>query len=200
MSRRAGFASRRGGTLALAAVLALSGCSGDDDGAPRAAGSASPQPTAGPAEQLTAEVLEAADAPDPLATGSGTLPGTGAAVTVDVLEVKAGPDTTLLRWQLRSSDGSTVETYTSALSRPNRFDIRAVALVDEQGGQRLQPFTFVPQKRDEDVLCACSELPNSVGAAGVTLYALYPALDPATTSVDVVVPGLPTLEDVEVSR
>jgi hypothetical protein len=66
-------------------------------------------------------------------------------VTVDVLEVRAAEGSTLLRWRLRSPGAQRVRVYTSALSLPNRFDTRAVALVDARGEQQLQAFTYVPR-------------------------------------------------------
>jgi hypothetical protein len=142
--------------------LVLAGCSGDEEptepGAP--SGSAA-GPSAGPstqpdrataAEELTEQLLRGAEAPEPLATVRGSFPEVSGVpsgvVTVDVLEVRAAQGSTLLRWRLRSPDAQRVRVYTSALSLPNRFDTRAVALVDAVGEQQLQAFTYVPEGGD----------------------------------------------------
>lgn len=194
------------GRLATAALLllALVACT-SDDGGEESSGSPTPsgQGPADAAEELAAQILADDEVPDPLVTVTGELPlrTGGSPVAVDVLEVRAGGTSTLLRWRLRSPGPERADTYTSALSRPNRFDTRAVALVDEQGGVRLQPYTYVPQRNDDDdISCVCSELPDDVGPDGLLMYALYPPLDASTRTVDVAVPGLQVAEDVEVTR
>lgn len=195
----------RGRAVAVAAcsALLLSGCTGDGgDAAPGPGGgdpsaSASGSPAVPASERLLAEdaglePLAAAEAALPL-LGSSTSP-----VRVEVLEVRAGAETTLLRWRLSSATAEVVETYTSALSRPIGFDTRQVALLARDA--RLQPFTFVPDGEDDDLDCVCSTLPGEVGPEGRTLFALYPALDPGTTEVDVVLPGVVELTGVPVSR
>lgn len=189
----------------LAVALLLTGCSDDDE--PEARGgsstpSAETDPAAVAARSLTEQVLGGEEAPEPLATVTGALPVTGgsAPVVVDVLEVRAATDSTLLRWRLRSPGAERVRVYTSALSRPNRFDTRAVTLVDEAGRQRLQPFTFVPQKSELDLECVCSGLPDEVGETGALMYGLYPPLAPTATTVDVLIPGVQPARGVLVTR
>ena len=121
-------------------------------------------------------------------------------MTVDVLEVRAAQGSTLLRWRLRSPGAQRVRVYTSALSLPNRFDTRAVALVDMRGEQRLQAFSYVPEGSDLPLSCVCSVLPDDVGEVGALLHGLYPPLDPGTTEVDVLVPGLAPALGVPVTR
>lgn len=211
--------ARRPVAAALPAVallaVALGGCtsSGGDARPPAAqalpSGAAAPSATGSPpltpAQELTQQLLGGAQDPQPLATVSGSLPAdngiAAAAVEVDVLEVRARADSTLLRWRLRSASGEGLRVRSSALSRPSRFDTRAVVLVDAKGGQRLQPFTYAPQLRDgDDLMCVCSILPARVGSAGELMYALYPPLAAGTTTVDVAVPGLETAQDVAVTR
>lgn len=122
-------------------------------------------------------------------------------VEVEILAVRATAETTLLRWQLRSGTDDRVDTYTQSLSlRPSTFDTRALSLVDARGNQRVQPFTIAAQSRGADGSCLCSSLPPSVGAKGIPMYALFPPLSPDATTVDVVIPGLPTAEKVPVTR
>lgn len=187
----------------VSSLVALTGCTSNGDSA---SGNPAAEPSADPAGSaaaaLTAEVLEGDEVPDPLATITGELPllRGGSPVVVDILQVRASDTSTLLRWRLRSPNEERVDTYTSALSLPNRFDTRGVELVDDRGGQRLQPYTYVPQANDNPISCVCSQLPNEVGEAGVLMYALYPALDPATKALDVTVPGLEVAQDVPVER
>jgi hypothetical protein len=191
--------------LLLVVPLALTACSGDDGAASAPTGSPAGSPTAeaSAADELTARILEGDEAPAVLASASGELPlttGGSAPITVEVLEVRAAEQSTLLRWRLRSGSGQRENVYTSALSLPSRFDTRGIALVDPAGAQRLQPYTYVPQAGQADILCACSELPTTVGDDGTLMYALYPPLDPTARTVEVSVPGLPAVEPVRVTR
>lgn len=188
----------------LLVALSLTGCSDDgadvSDGAQRPSfASASPSPTPGLAERLLGGGAEDAG---PLATAEGALQllGGSSPVRVEVLEVRAGGDSTVLRWRLASATDEQVRTYTSALSFPLGFDTRQVALLSAD--ERLQPFTFVPQQDigGGDAGCVCSQLPESVGPEGVTLSALYPPLADGTEQVDVVLPGVATLAGVPVER
>lgn len=191
------------GVVAVLLTMVLAACTGSDEpgSGPTAGGSTttSPEPAA---EQLTAQLLEGEEAPEPVATVAGTFLGTtgeSSPVEVDVLQVRAGERSTLLRWRLRSASGQPVNVRSSALSRPAGSDTRAVVLVDEAGDQRLQPFTYVPQKVDDgrDLFCVCSGLPIEVGEVGELMYALYPPLDPTATTVDVLIPDVQQAEDVE---
>lgn len=143
-----------------------------------------------------------AEAPASVTTLRGSLarPGGPVAVEVDILAVQASAETTLLRWRLRSGTGQPQQVLTSSLSRPGLVDTRAVALADVAGNQRLQPFTYIPPLKTEDLRCTCSDVPKSVSAAGVQMYALFPPLAANATTVDVVIPGLPTAEKVPVTR
>lgn len=197
---------RSGAPAAVAALLLLSGCSGDDESAGagpspgRASASASPSTSA--AEALVDELLAGEEAPAPLVTARGELPlvtGTSAPVEVEVLQVRASGESTLLRWRLRSSDGRSRPLASNALSTSPSRDTRLVALVDEQGGVRLQPYTY-EQQSSGALSCVCSTLPGRVGSTGTYLYALFPPLGAGVETVDVVLPGVLTAEDVEVTR
>ena len=193
-------------TIGVALAMSAAGCTGGDgdDDAPKASAgpSASGSPVNDAARDLTEEVLGGEETPAPLASISGSLAllGASSAVTADILEVRAGADSTLLRWRLRSTTGERVRVYASTLSRPNRFDTRAVTLVDAAGNARLRAYTFVPQKSELDLGCICSKLPVDVGATGALMYALYPPLAANATSVDVVIAGLPPARGVRVTR
>ena len=195
---------RSGAPAAVAALLLLSGCSGDDEpsGAGPSPAGASASPTTSAAEALVDELLAGDEAPAPLVTARGELPlvtGTSAPVEVEVLQVRASEESTLLRWRLRSSDGQSRPLPSNALSTSPSRDTRLVALVDERGGVRLQPYTYV-QQRSGALSCVCSTLPGRVGSTGTYLYALFPPLGADVETVDVVLPGVLTAEDVAVIR
>jgi hypothetical protein len=184
---------------AALALLLLTGCSGaGEDAPPDAAPTSSP---AADADDLTAELL----APEPLeavATTTGRLPyGTGGdvEVAVDVLEVRAGRDSTALRWRLRSAGAEQVDSYTNALSRDLLFDTRRVAV--QVDGRLLRASTYDVPGGLGDLGCLCSRVPSKVGPDGKVLVALLPALPATARAVDVVVlPGSLVVEDVPVTR
>ncbi len=195
--------------LAAAAALALvlTGCSGEDEEQPEQSSgpgepSASATPTAAASERLLGAAAEQAEQAEPLATAQGGLPllGRSSRVRVDVLEVRAGEQSTLLRWRLASTTAEAVDTYTSALSYPLGFDTRQVALLSAD--ERLQPFTYVPQRDIGGAAagCVCSDVPEEVGEEGQLMTALYPPLADDTEQVDVVLPGVATLTGVPVTR
>lgn len=197
--------------MAGLAVLALTACNGPD--APEPQGSGTNQPSAGTspgsaaaqttAQQLTQELLEGEEAPPPVATAKGalTLDSCESPVQIDILTVQTSETSTLLRWRLRSGTGKPVRVYTSSLSGGLLFDTRGLALVDAVGQQRLKPFTYIQQAGgSEDSGCVCSGVPVDVGETGVQMYALFPPLAPDATSVDVLIPGLPAVEKVAVTR
>lgn len=67
--------------------------------------------------------------------------------------------------------------------------------------RRLQPYTYVPQTTvGSDNGCACSLLQGTVGENGVRMYALFPPPARDATSVDVLIPGLPTAKKIPVTR
>jgi len=193
---------------AVVLVLLLCGCS--DDGEARPDGPPTPDgtsglnsPSASPAVRASERLLgEGTPEDEPLASAQGQLPmiGDSSPVRVDVLEVRAGEESTLLRWRLASATTEPVATYTSALSFPLGFDTRQVALLSDD--QRLQPFTFVPQVdiTGNDADCVCSRMPEQVGPDGTPMTALYPPLSEGTEQVDVVLPGIATLLGVPVTR
>ena len=118
----------------------------------------------------------------------------------EILEVRAGAQSTLLRWRLKSASGQQVSARGFSLSRPPLFDTRAVAVRDAAGKQVLSPFTYVPQKGDQDTGCVCSVVPSTLGADAEPMYALLPPLAAAATTVDVVLPGFAVAKGVRVTR
>lgn len=198
--------------MTVAAVLS-SGCSGASStraSAPSAsarpggtsAADPSNSPTSSTAEQLTAQVLAAAGGSTPLASVRGdlTVLSKRFPAVAEVLEVRASATSTLLRWQLKSAAGLQVNTRGFGLSRPPLFDTRAVSLRDAAGKHVLSPFTWAPQAGGDDTGCVCSGVPGALGDEAEPMYALYPPLDPAATTVDVLLPGFAVAKAVAVTR
>lgn len=193
-----------------AAVL-LASCSGASS-PPATAGASTPSsatapggsasPTSATTDRLTSQILGTTQDPASIAAVDGTLLVLSAKVpaVAEILEVRAGRKSTLLRWRLKSASGSQVSARGSSLSRPPLFDTRAVSLRDVAGAAVLSPFTYVPQRGENDTGCVCSAVPAGLGADAEPMYALYPPLDPAATTVDVVLPGFAVAKGVAVTR
>lgn len=205
-------APTRGAVVGALAVLLLAGCTADE--APP-----QPEPTSDPtpdadtdeADDWTVESLGAAileedlvEGVEPVATATGTVTSIGGEweVQVDVLSVTADEDGTDLTYVLRSPDGVVADGDRHAWGDGRKIynDTRSIAILDEEGEARLQPYTgYTSFDRDSQAFCACSSMPSSVGEGDV-LGALLPPLDPATTSVTVEFPGFEPLTDVPVTR
>lgn len=205
--------SRTAGLVLTGAAVLLAGCSGaSSPGAgatptgarsgsgPTTGGSGSP--TSSTAEQLTTQILGTTDDTAPVASVEGNLTTRTDRfpAVAQVLEVRASATSTLLRWRLKSAAGTQTGTRGFALSRPPFFDTRAVSLRDAAGKQVLSPFTYVPQKSENDLGCVCSAIPGAIGEDAEPMYALYPPLDPAATTVDVMLPGFAVAKAVTVTR
>lgn len=198
--------ARRVGSVAVAVLVAtalMTSCTGGDEpngkGTAGAPGTTSASPTGpSPVEKLTAQLL-GTTADDPaLASAQGTVEITGKRyqLVADVLEVRANADTTLLRWRLKSASGESTQAFGFWLSRPPQFDSRRVTVLDKAGNQALSPFTF----GKDEVSCVCSTIPHTVNGEGEPMYALFPPLDAASSTVDVTLPGFATMKDVPVTR
>jgi hypothetical protein len=187
--------------VVLAAVLLTSCSGGDKPDSVASPGPSGPSATSsGPsvAEKLTQKLL-GTTSDDPAigsATGTAEINGQPSKLVADVVEVRAGAQTTLLRWRLRSASGSATRALGFWLSRPPLFDSRGITILDRPGNHALSPFTY--SKDDHD--CVCSRVPGSVDGEGEPMYALYPPLDAATTTVDVTLPGFSAITGVPVTR
>ena len=180
----------RRAALALLTALVLTACTNDEEPRPPADGqtpSAAGSP-ADPARQLVESRFAKDAQPTPAATVTGFLVVTEepVPVTVDILEVRAGESSTLLRWRLRSSTGQTVGSLSSTMARTGLFDTRGIVLRDAAGKALLQPYTYEAESNDISMgglNCTCSTLPPDVGAESVLLYGVFPPLDPGATTV-----------------
>lgn len=114
---------------------------------------------------------------------------------LDVLEVRAVTEGTLVRMRLSSPDGeytSSPTTFASGRFGTQNF-VRDVYLDDPAGGTRYLPLQF----EDYRAACVCPYLPFVVGAEPQEVHALFPPLPPGTGPVvlrlagtDLVVEGL----------
>lgn len=109
--------------------------------------------------------------------------------TAEIVSVVAGPESTALSWRLLAPETTSLPSrgwFVRGLG-----NTRAVALV--AGDQLLRPVVWQNEGNQFDwfVDCGCSRVPFDVGPEGVEMGGLYPALPPATTSVQVRIPGFP---------
>jgi hypothetical protein len=183
-------------------VALLTSCSGDDtrDSSATPGSGASSATSTGPsaAEKLTQQLLGTTSDDPAIGSASGTVEinGQPSQLVADVVEVRAGAQTTLLRWRLKSASGSAARALGFWLSEPPLFDSRGITILDRPGNHALSPFTY--NKDDHD--CVCSRLPGSVDGDGEPMYALYPPLDASTSTVDITLPGFSTITGVPVTR
>lgn len=194
---------RRRVVVAVTLVLGLAGCTGggepDPTGSPEPAATASPTPRVWTAEDL-AEALLGDGTPEalgePVATTTGTVTDLSThAIEMQVLSLEADERTTTLRYLLRTTDGSSLSAPGPVWTGEGRGDdTRAIALVDDAAGQRLQPYTawtlFTASGEPSlDASCACSDFPYLLDERAVPLSATFPPLSEGTDEVVVEFPG-----------
>ncbi|MFC3689732.1 hypothetical protein [Aquipuribacter hungaricus] len=202
--------------VALLAALALGGCTvqtpgaGDGDSTTEAAAPSSETPSGGDdgggdelsSEEISARLLdegEALAAIEPLGTTAATLEVSPqpTEVTLEVLEVRAGPTGTLVTMQVTAAEtvGVGLSTFITGeignTEYPTDMD-----LVDPTTQERLQPITAA----EGGQWCQCSFLPRVIGPEPARISAGFPALDPSTTTVDLRLGTFPVLADLPVTR
>ena len=125
-----------------------------------------------------------------------------AALTAEIIEVRANGQTTLLHWRIKSTDGGPVRPYGNwaSGSGASGTDTDELVLVDASGNQRLKPYKTEPQDGLGTTSCICSQTPRDTNGIGVDLYASYPALSPKSTTVDIAIPQFPVIKGVQVTR
>jgi len=192
---------RSGRIMTTAAVVVaaalLTGCTGSS--APK------PSPTSTDARMSAKEVSDriAAEKPstDSIAHVTGTLAGSGVPVRIDVEEIRALKDSTLLRWRLSTTSGSKQQVTTFQFAVEPNYDTRNVALVADGGRTTLRPYTYRYQNvSGQGSSCLCGSPGPDADGTGQQLYALMPALPAGTRSVDLSFPGFSPMKDVPVSR
>ncbi|MCY7394723.1 MAG: hypothetical protein LH468_01005 [Nocardioides sp.] len=195
------------GTALLVATL-LGGCgmfgTGDPDlkptGTGTGAGSGTEQPAPeGPTpEELSEQVLAAADQAEQapaIGTGTGTTAGQ-IELTIDVTSIERRTDSTLVRMRFTGSEGDSIggpADFGSAKFNGLSF-ARTLYLVDPTVTKsRYAPLQF----EDYRQACLCPYFPLEVGSTPQTVTAVYPPLPDTVTTVDLVandfltVTGLP---------
>lgn len=188
-------------------LLASSGCSSDTDGqVPQESATAAPSDSG---EQWTRAEIEASVFDGEIGTStelgsvSGSVPDRvdDLQATITVTEVLAGASSTLVRFTLAST-GSDIDIELDAFNSlaPLTKDIRDIAIVDTAGGQRLQPFVGVSVALDDVSMCSCAGAPTGASASGQILSGIFPPLTDDATTIDVEIPGFPTIEAVAVTR
>lgn len=171
------------------ALVVTSGCTGDSPDPDRSTASSDVTSSSAPTASPT-PIPYVTPTPEPvLASGSGVLPRKEVRVTVGVVGVDAGPQSTRLR--LRFSSQAEVEPHPQALEGTKAgVDIGAVELIARSANQRLAVVYADFGDLLGDALCMCSSLPQTIGPEGVDLSALYPPLPAGVTEVQVAVPGI----------
>ena len=213
-------ARRRAAALVPVVLLvALAGCTAGGDPAPTtgpgtstATGTSpvSPSPSAASEgtsgavdlEKLVADVASAAAIGEPVATAKGTVLSLSLKqepAELGVFRVEAGTGGTRLIIGLKAPAEVTMTGPALSLET---WDIADVAVIDPGSGTILKPYNarHPESPTQTDAFCACSDYAKSVGPRWMPLYALVPALDAATTTVTVRVPGFPDVTDVPVTR
>ena len=129
-------------TAIAIALLALGGCTSDKPSGP-AAGSAAPRAWTRAALEAEVFATPAAGPPGAVAPVSGTVPDRHSPIPaqLQVTEVLAGPDSTVLRFTLRGTgpgrNSVGLEAFNQA--RPLTDDIRDILLFDTAGERQLRP-------------------------------------------------------------
>lgn len=197
----------------LVGVLAIAGCTGGDEPDDTAASTAEAAPTndAGPlwtSAELTDAVLSTDRARDAIASVEGELAYQEEPVPVrfDILAVDAGEQATVLRLRLHATtpaDGDSTRTMNDYLSPERRStdDIRGIALQVPAQNTRFQPTLTSLNSAPEVIGCLCSALSEYVNADTPFFFtATFPALDPATKTVDLELVGFPLVTGIPVTR
>lgn len=203
-------------SLVVASVL-LGGCTagGDDpedvgnagtSDAPGASAGAAPvgseEPDALTSEEISAQVLDQGEAfgdREPLATVQAEVPlsPADAVLTLDIVEVVASSTGTVLTMRVSAPQPVTAVRETFSAQRfVNPEYIDDIDLVDAGAQETLRPIAAAEGGR----WCQCSVIPSSISSVPTPLSATFPALDEATSTVDVRFGSFPVVEDVPVTR
>jgi hypothetical protein len=191
--------------VVLATVLLVAGCTGDDPPSPVD----TPSGDGGRTGWTAAELIEAVSAQEDdevlrsvegeLAYQEGPAPA-----RFEVVDISADDQATTLVLRLTYLGDGSLQVLSTYLSPDVRLadDVRGLALQVPTENVRYQP-TLAALSTDPEgtVECLCSDLSEHVDAATSFLFtATFPALDPATRTVDLELAGFPLIEDLPVDR
>ena len=191
---------------AVLALGLLAGCTGDKEEPPddqdTTSGSSgeTTEPERPSPEELSEQVLEAADASTqgatPLGSGTGTVVS-GTALTIDVLSIDRLDTATLVTMRVSSPATSVIGPFDLSTARhASQNFAKAIFLEDATVTKtRYLPLQFADFRDDA---CVCPYIPLEVGAEPQTVTALYPALPAGVSTVslragdsNLVIEGLP---------
>lgn len=176
-------------------AIALTGCTftGVEDVAPTPSESTD-APTPAELSQQIFDDASAQEEAEVIGTGTGTSPGQ-AEVTIDVIAVERLADATLVRMRFSGSEGAVLGPADFGVGEGQSF-ARTLYLVDSEVTEsRYAALRFTDYRN----ACACPYFPLELGAEPQTVTAVYPPLDAAVTSVDIVANDIVTVADLPVS-
>ncbi|MBS1672398.1 MAG: hypothetical protein JSS74_00335 [Actinobacteria bacterium] len=186
------------GALLVASTL-LAGCTGTPSPTkPKP----SPSSTALTARDVAKKIAGTEFSTASLAHVDGTIAAAGTQVKVrlDVEEVRALADSTMLTWRLSSASGQQEDVTSFQFAVAPDLDTRNVAVLFDGGDRTLRPYTYRYRNvQDQGSVCLCATIAKTDGT-GVQLSALLPALPDGTKTVDVSMPGFDVMKGVPVSR
>lgn len=191
--RRAWVPLLAAGAAVLAVLGLLSACTGDDgEPGPGPTTGASGSPTVRSPQDLAAQYL-AGTPPEPVGTATGTVRTTDGTTPAraDVLQVKAGQGSTVLRWRLSVPDTAAV-VRSDTLTPPGESGAGTdwVALVSKAADVKAYPARYASAVIAD---CTCAPLPQKNGPQGVGMSGIYPALPGSVSTVDVQIRGFPAI-------
>lgn len=195
--------------VVLATVLLVGGCTGDDTPSPVDTSGDSRTEDDGGSDWTATELIEAVSAQEDdevLRSVEGELAHQTVPTPTrfEVVDVSADDQATTLVLRLTYLGDGTLQVPSTYLSPDVRLvrDVRGLALQVPTENIRYQPtLAALTTNPEETVECLCSDLSEHLDAATPFLFtATFPALDPATRTVDLELAGFPLVEDLPVDR
>lgn len=192
--------------VVLATALLVGGCTGDDTPSPvdSPSGDSNAESSGWTATELI-EAVSGQEDDEVLRSVEGELahqavPTPARFEVVDITADDGATTLTLRLTYLGDGDQQVVGTYLSPDVRL-ADDVRGLALQVPAEGVRYQPTLAALSTAPETVECLCSDLSEHLDADAPFLFtATFPALDPATRTVDLELAGFPLVEDLPVDR
>jgi hypothetical protein len=190
--------------VVLATVLLVGGCTGDDTPAPVDTSSSDGSGSDWTATELI-EAVSAQEDDEVLRSVEGELAyqEVPAPARFEVVDISADDQATTLVLRLTYLGDGDLQVQSTYLSPDVRLahDVRGLALQVPTESIRYQPTLAALSTDPGTVGCLCSDLSEQVDAATPFLFtAMFPALDPATRTVDLELAGFPLIEDLPVDR
>jgi hypothetical protein len=196
------------GIAALALLAAMSACSGHKkDPSPKPSSSATATSTSSGLQSLENQLLASPTSAQPVASETAqirliNLSGPPVGLTAQVLSVTVVGATTELHWQLKSADGAIAGAAGNWASGGNSSstDTSQIAILDPSGKERFLPYLNANQAVFGEGNCVCSDTPRQVSSTPIDMYATYPAISDAASTVTIDIPGFAPMTNVPVTR